>query len=376
MQWAILSRHYINAWSVASILGDLGWRGRVVALKERGEGPVLMELFGRDCEVWETSLESPDDLVEHLARRIPVEDAKVFFFMDERFIRACLDRVDHPWMRNARVLPGAKCCLEQIADKFQFYRFIESRGLGSVPRTIPSDHDPVRELGESFFLRFRRSWAGTQRLPTIRLIESRTGLDKAVEELRARGYREDSWCYQEQLSLDPRDNVSVCGWHDKRRPVYLATHKVMQFPARQGNGDVVEIVELTEALEKTTRRVLDALDFEGPFELEFVRDCASSQLKLIELNPRFWMQHALCGATTGQAVIRRYLGWEDAKDHCTPAPKYWINTVVALNRLLRGNFSILRYLVSAESIKVPPWRVALRWVSKSSPRLIRRFLPS
>lgn len=373
-RWAIISSHYMNAWSLADGIRASRWPTRVVCLKRTREGPVLMELFGRGVEVWETDFTEPNALLNFLSARIPQEDEKALFYTEERYLETVAAMEGHPWLANAKFFPRSMCSSGTILDRLAFYDFLNRHKLGEVPRTIPGDRDPVTVLGDEFFLRFRRSWSGVQRLPRIELVRGRKQLDASLASHREAGYSEQDWCFQEKLSVQARDNVSVCGWHDETCPTYVATRKVFQHPPRHGNGDLCEVIPLPQSLTDLTRRLLDALHFSGPFELEFVRDTATGVLKVIELNPRFWMQHGLVGAATGNALVLRYLGLEAPNPGGRHGPSYWFNSIYTLSRLLRLDLRPLGFLRRRNHVVVPPWGVAVRHVIRQFPALAKRAL--
>lgn len=370
--WAIVSSHYVNAWGLADLIGATGWSGRIVCLRRASEPAVLMSLYGRGVEVWEV----PDEgnLIDHLARRVPLADRKWFFSTEERSVEEIRAARGHPWLASATCHPGPDCRLDEILDRYLFYDLIATKGFGEVPRTVTADRDPLAEFGDQFYFRYRRTWVRGRRTPLNRFIRGRAEWDAMRREGERLGYGPADWCYQEALSLAPGDNVSVCGWHDTADPRYVATHKVLQFPDRQGNGDVVELIPLLPELATPTRRLLDELRFTGPFELEFVRDSRTGKYCLIELNPRFWMQHPLTGGNLGQALVRRYLGLSGDAVSNGPPPLYWVNTTVALNRLLRLDFRGWRYFRDPRAIRVPPVGVMLRWLPRFAVNLVYRRL--
>ncbi|MCB9911380.1 MAG: hypothetical protein H7A46_18290 [Verrucomicrobiales bacterium] len=372
--WIIITDGYINSWSFVQILRSLECPGTLVVLRRPGRDASIMDLYGDDVQTWTLDFSEPGGLLPFLKQRIPEEDPKALFFTDESLLPAVHRGSSDAWMANARVYPGGKCDLEIILDRPAFYEFIERLGLAEVPRTIGSESDPFRTFPEGFFLRFRRSWDGLARLPRPRLVESQASFKREVESLTGAGWTAAQWCYQEKLSIDPKDNVSICGWHDARDPSYLATRKAFQYPAQQGGGAIVEVVQVPAVLTDTTRGLLEALNYEGPFELEFVLDGNSGRYKIIELNPRLWMQHALHGAHTGQTIARRYLGLEAAPDAVIAPPLYWINGVVAANRVLGGSQEIWRYLRCPRRILAPDWRTTFRWLPRFLPNLVRRNL--
>lgn len=372
MEWAIIASDYLNGWGLAEAIRGTGWNGRIICV-DRGEDPfTIMGIYQPSVEVWKVPM--TDNLAEVLRARIPEQDRKVLFFTEEYSLEQVSFVAFGPWFSNSTWYPGTNCKLEPILDRLAFYEGIQNRNLGNVPRTIQESEDPIAEFGFPFFLRFRRTWVRGKRTPRIRLIKNNDNWYEFLHYIKKLGFGPDEWCYQEVLSLDPRDNVSVCGWHDSQTPRYIATHKLMQFPAAQGNGDVCEVLPLSTDLALTTKKVLDDLNFSGAFELEFIHDPLKDRYVIIELNPRFWMQHPLAGANLGQAMVRRYLGLQDLSDQKDTSPCYWINTIVALFRLIKGDIQVWQYLSNSRTIRVPPIRKALQWLPLFSVNLASRFL--
>jgi len=329
-----------------------------------------MSLYGPGVQIWRV----PDNtgLVDFLAERIPLEDRKWLFFTEERSLEEVWAAHRNPWLETAKWYPGEQCRLQEILDRFRFYQLIAAKSLGNVPRTISGESDPFAEFGDEFIMRYRLTWFRGMKTPRVRLVKGRAEWQAAVRSGQAQGYGPADWCYQEVLSLAPEDNVSVCGWHDVKSPRYAATHKLLQFPERQGNGDVCGLIELPAALADITRRLLNELLYTGPFELEFVRDARTGRYCVIELNPRFWMQHPLAGGNLGQALVRRYLALPEEAAANGPLPRYWVNTIVALNRLLHADFRGWRYLRDPQAIRMPPVPVTLRWLPRFSVNLVLR----
>jgi predicted ATP-grasp superfamily ATP-dependent carboligase len=207
----------------------------------------------------------------------------------------------------------------------------------------------------------------------VQLISDRSQFERTVAELRREGFSAEDWSYQEALSVSPRHNVSICGWHDREAPVHLATRKVLQHPPKNGNGDVCEVIDPPPRdLMESAANLLKALDYRGPFELEFVFDNNSRSYKIIELNPRFWMQHGLVGAWSDEALVKRYLGMAASSARPANPPRYWINTIYALSRLARADVRVL-YYATAGAICVPSWRMAVRWLPRFGWRFLRRI---
>jgi hypothetical protein len=372
-RWAIICGHHINAYCIAHALREIGWQGRIVCLKPARYGPTPADLAGKNVETWEAPLCTPADIVPFLAERIPADDVKVIFFTSECFHEVFgVENGDLP-LPATHCFTGATRHLATVLDRYEFYRFLEERGLAEVPRTLPAGDDPWRAFPNGFCFRPRRSWRGLRHTPRLRFVRSRSDWNEAVREARAAGLQADDWCCQEILSISPRHNLSICGWHADGDHTYLATRKVLQHPRGNGNGDVCEVCHPPASLLDVTARTLDALEYRGPFELEFVLDKKSGSYKLIELNPRFWMQHALIGAITGHELVRRYAGMPLLPARTRSAAKYWVNTVYAMFRMLRLDARVLRYVLSSSAVRAPTWMDSLRCLPPRAARLARKL---
>ena len=161
------------------------------------------------------------------------------------------------------------------------------------------------------------------------------------------GFGHEEWGFQELLSTNPQHNVSVCGWHDADFTCDVVTRKIRT--AGQ-IGWLVERVDGFPELKEQTHAILTSLDFAGPFEMEFLLDPRTGEYKVIELNPRFWMQHRLTASVSQNCLVRRYLrlATESQADMPTPRKRYWLDTDEALDRLISLNgYGLISYLPRA-----------------------------
>lgn len=364
---------YMNELGILSSLRRVGWQGPVYAVKDVREGRVLADLGGSGLAVLEWSLREPEDVVRLLEEHLGERKRGIVFFSDERFLGAFSKEDGKSLTPRLESYGPSTTALPLILDRLLFYEHIERLGLGECPRTVVGTlTNPFSTVGRPLILRPRRTWRGLAKNPRAVVVRDEKELEKQESAFRAAGLRPEDWAYQEVLSLAALDNVSVCGWHGEGRTDYVVTRKVLQHPPQMGNGDVCEICERDGAAEQTTRRILSSLDYEGPFEMEFVRDQETGALKVIELNPRFWMQNELANRALGDSLVRRYLGLPvgDVWSHGEGHPRYWVNTVYALSRILRGDLRIIRYLCSSESVRVPPFSLTLAYL----PIYLRRRL--
>lgn len=356
---------YMNELGILSSLRRSGWTGPVYAVKDVREGRVLADLGGSGLEVLEWGLREPEDVVELLEEHLGERKRGIVFFSDERFLGAFSKEGGKSRTPRLESYGPSTTALALILDRLLFYEHIGRLDLGEFPRTFAGTlKNPFATVGKPLILRPRRTWRGLTKNPRAVVVRDEKDLERRESEFRAAGLGPEEWAYQEVLSLAALDNVSVCGWHGEGHADYIVTRKVLQHPPEMGNGDVCEICGRDEAAEQTTRRILSSLDYEGPFEMEFVRDQETGALKVIELNPRFWMQNELANRALGDRLVRRYLGLPVGDDwrHGERHPRYWVNTVYALSRILRGDLRIIRYLFSSESVRVPPIGLTLAYL--------------
>jgi len=176
------------------------------------------------------------------------------------------------------------------------------------------------------------TWRGLERLPRGGLIQNARDLLAWRSQVDECALEDDHWGYQEQLSSAPEHNVSVSGWHGAEVHQSIVTRRR---GVANGVGWWIERIEDPDNLTRVARDILSALKFEGPFELEFVWDERDLRFKIIELNPRFWMQHRLIQVLTDHALARRCLGHEARDDVDKDGPRMWFQTDVAITHPFR-----------------------------------------
>ena len=77
---------------------------------------------------------------------------------------------------------------------------------------------------------------------------------------------------------------------------------------------------------------------------------------VIELNPRFWMQHQLVNVNTNNLLVRRYIGEEVGPNEDCQI-RFWVNTFRVFMKLSRLNPAGLIYLFRSATL-VPTLRKA------------------
>lgn len=118
---------------------------------------------------------------------------------------------------------------------------------------------------------------------------------------------ESALCVQEFIPGDDTELVIFGTYFNActGSAVSYTARKLLQLPPQAGTGIVVQSCALPQIVE-SSMRLLQDIKYVGPAEIEYKLDRRSGQYKLIEINTRFWDQHALgaaCGADLARALI-------------------------------------------------------------------------
>ena len=360
---AVVIGSYTNACSIIHGLIDIKYQHEIIVIDPVvNYAKCLTEIVFPHVLTLKKAIRNPDGIVDFINDAVGVQRKKNVFMTSEEFIEPIRLAIKDGRLKNTIAYTGSDIDNELIFDRLKFYQFIQKLGITNVPYTVSSEHDPYKIFGDEFIIRVNKSWDGNRKLPRLKIVHSKEEKEEAEKEFIGLGLTREMWSYQELLSTVDTHNVSVCGWHDREYHQYVVTRKILQHPPKIGNGDVVEVFrKAPKSLVKQTEKILNALRYTGPFEMEFVLDAKNHEYKLIELNPRFWMQHGLIEHITDNALIRRAVGqkklYEIPVNDIEHA--YWVNGTQAIYRLLKGQVEIIRYL--KKCICVPSIFQAIRW---------------
>jgi predicted ATP-grasp superfamily ATP-dependent carboligase len=132
----------------------------------------------------------------------------------------------------------------------------------------------------------------------------------------------------------------------------LSARRVRQFPMDFGRASTfVETID-DPVSSAAAERLLAALRYTGIVEVEFKRDRRDGKLKLLDINPRVWGWHSLCGFA---GVDYPYLLWlltigEPVPPTKTVAGVRWVrmstDAPTAIREILHGRLSLREYLRS------------------------------
>jgi hypothetical protein len=353
----------LNARTIVDELGRLGWPGAVAIVATSAEPLAFVErpVRRRGLRVHRYDGRDVDAVPTALAASLGGGASGIVFFTDERllpsFARWATEHPAGPLVFHI----GDPRRVDVILDRVAFYEVIAALDGVHAPLTLVGEADPFEVLGDAFMLRPRVSWQANGVRLSVRPIRGRAAFDAEIGRLQAMGLGRNVLCFQQMLSTKAQDNVSISGWYDQEPPAFMASRKVLQHPEEVGDGDLVEAIPMPRDLERQALAILAALEYRGPFELEFVRDPEAGTYRVIELNPRFWLQHGLAERRVPGGVVRRYVAGDRAVDaSAAERATHWVDTGYALYRAFRGDMRALRLLIARRAWSpIPPVEAAL-----------------
>lgn len=198
-------------------------------------------------------------------------------------------------------------------------------------------------------LKARHSWRGEVKLPRGWVCRDAAALQAALAALPAQGLRPEWFFLQAWLGEAPLQLLSVGGFFDaddESRNLACVTERLVGYGEGLSSSAALATVADEHGLVAQAEAVLRRLRFRGPYEMEFIAQ-AGAPCRVLELNPRFWMQHGIYLAA-GNGLVKRYLGLDTAADRAAPPPSsvLWVDGVWLWRRLLRLDFAALRLLWS------------------------------
>ena len=338
----IIAGDYVNAISVWKSLKSLDVIGPIFFLNTSGRN--MAERIVPKCKVIQ-GIKNADCLFDFL-KSLGKNKIKFLFLTDELYHKALWENRTLLSEMNVIVKIG-NSDPSTILNKGDFLNAIGEKT--SVP--VPFHYSPFefQTIKVPVFIKFKSSYITYKRVPKGKVVYKVNELDKHIKHLVEYGFNLKDVEIQELLSTESKDNISICGWYEQGFHSFHQTRKVLQHPPKNGNGDVVEYMVLNKKLVDYAVQILKLVDYNGPFEIEFVKERNGEEYKVIEMNPRFWMQHGLIENNSGHLLIARYIG-------VTPLLpvlryKYWIYPVISLIQIAKGKFKYIPYFLRKDVYK-------------------------
>jgi D-aspartate ligase len=338
------------------IVRSLGRRGIPVWVLKHG-GQVLgaasrYACRGLSCPPLEDDRQSLDFLVD-LAVREKITGWSLFPTTDESV--TLIARHHQQLAEHYRLTTPPWDLVRWACDKRLLYQLAADLGLAYPWTFCPRDREELAALECSFPLILK---------PAMRMGFNRLSRDKAwrVEDRASLLAR-----YDEACRLLPPEILMVQevlpGWGEAQFSyaalcqngsalASIVARRKRQFPMDFGRfSTYVETVEEPEVVQAAVR-LLAAMRFTGLIEVEFKQDPRDGKFKVLDLNPRAWGWHTLCGRA---GVDFPYLAWLLARGETVPEAHgrtgvRWVrmgaDLAMAIQEIWRGRLSLAGYLRS------------------------------
>ncbi|MBP6870621.1 MAG: hypothetical protein KBC43_01320 [Bacteroidales bacterium] len=128
--------------------------------------------------------------------------------------------------------------------------------------------------------------------------------------------------------------------------------KLREHPLQFGTGTYAGSLWIRECYDQSAR-LLKALNYTGVCEVEYLRDPASGEYKLIEINARTWLWVGLakfCGVDYAAMIYDYMTGKEPDFPGKYDVDRYWINpvsdTMYSIIAILKGKLKVTEYLAT------------------------------
>lgn len=196
-------------------------------------------------------------------------------------------------------------------------------------------------------LKAKHSWAESVKLPRGWVCHSAQELEHRLISLKTEGLNPAHFFLQEWLGDFQCRVISVCGFHDSKnssRNLVAVVERVAAHTDGLSCSAAVQTIDDQWQLISKTAAILNALDFTGPYEMECL--VVGQRALVLELNPRFWMQHAIF-LKVGNGLIKRYLGidTEDDKKNADIKNVVWIDGLHFIMSIFRFRIDFLSFVM-------------------------------
>ena len=212
--------------------------------------------------------------------------------------------------RNREILNGyflsnlaEHSLVESIADKYQQSLLAEKAGIPAPKTWLVTESSDLSQIkDESNFPvlikgRDVNRWRNAiSRMVKVYLAKDYNELESRIGTLLLRGI---PIIVQEVIPGPDTNHYKYCSYTSSDGEILceFILRKIRQNPVRFGVGIVVESIHHPKLVE-LGRKLLKGIGYTGVASVEFKQDKRDGNLKLIEINPRYWQQNSLatrCG---------------------------------------------------------------------------------
>ncbi|MGK9477949.1 hypothetical protein ACSSV9_14155 [Melioribacter sp. OK-6-Me] len=201
--------------------------------------------------------------------------------------------------------------IQQISNKYSQYLLAQKADI-NVPKTViiedERDIEKIKELRFPIFIKgidvnaWRKAFGGSLKGFKANTLDDYYKIYKNIRNFKLK------LLVQEIIEGPDTNHVKYCTYINKNGQITaeFCLKKIRQAPPHFGIGCVVESIYDTELIE-IGRKLFTGIGYRGVGSAEFKLDNKENNLKLIEINPRYWQQNSLAAACGINFPLIQYL---------------------------------------------------------------------
>jgi predicted ATP-grasp superfamily ATP-dependent carboligase len=338
-----------------AVVRSLGRRGIPVWVVQHGDQLVAaLSRYNRRTLRWPShDEEDMTDFLVSLAGREGIRDWLLFPTGDEA--AALVARYHSTLAQHFQLTTPPWEVLRWSYDKRLAYKLADSVGVNHPWTLCPGNRDQVAASNCQFPVILKPAYnSGFNRFTASKAwrVDSRDQLLLGYDEARAL-VGTDNLMIQELIPGGGESQFSYTTLCKDGRPLAsLSARRIRQFPMDFGRASTfVETID-DPSISAAAEPLIAAIRYTGLVEIEFKRDHRDGKLKLLDINPRVWGWHSLCGFA---GVDYPYLLWLLTTGEPVPQTKAligarWVrmstDAPTAFREIIHGRLSLREYLRS------------------------------
>jgi hypothetical protein len=242
-----------------------------------------------------------------------------------------------------------------LDDKFAFHDFLLEIGELSVPSW---NLDEINKVAYPIFLKSKHSWKKGKKMPRGWICYSNTMIASYLKLIDESDYWKREDFFLQSFLGATTQNISVSGYFDYSQPkrnLTIVTQKTIGDKPFISTGIIVESIPDPDYLIPRTFRILNHLKYDGPYELEYLFNVNKNHYLVLELNPRFWMQHGIFLAFYDNGLLKRYLNLDTPNDYQHDLNYQhvgWASSIGILIDMMKGDFRALQIYLKMKKEKI------------------------
>jgi len=233
---------------------------------------------------------------------LPEENDVLFFTEEASLLKYFNEKTKYHFLPN-------DIKVDLIDDKLNFAHFLET--INEIP--VPYSNFDRHKVSFPIFIKARHSWLHEKKLPRGFVCKNESEFQEILTKIEAGNLKNDCFFFQKLLLFPDVNNYSVSGFFDYAnadKNVTIITSRVKSADLSfSSTASLVKTIPDPDNLKIRSHNILSKLNYSGPFELEFFFDTDENKYYVLELNPRFWLQHGIFVKYFDNIVLKNYLNY-------------------------------------------------------------------